>query len=157
MDSPPAQDSPKNILNALNNYCLQKIFRRLESPEDLLNIARTCTRFQENAKSGFGFGMISIGDYWFERERGAYLPMKHVIGFLSNFGHLIKELEWRASRNTKINIKVADAIARFCSRTLIELIIMHYHSKFPKQFGFKFLQRLTLVDASPKQFKAHSR
>lgn len=50
----PAEDSPNNILNALNNDCLREIFDRDEIDSmDLAAIANTCTRFNAIAKRAF--------------------------------------------------------------------------------------------------------
>lgn len=49
IDTPPAQDSPKNILNILNNDCLQAIFRKVDNMRDIYSVAHVCVRFQQNA------------------------------------------------------------------------------------------------------------
>lgn len=53
INGPPAQDSPKHILSALNDFCIQKILCSLETREDLMCAAESCTRFQKNAISCF--------------------------------------------------------------------------------------------------------
>lgn len=49
INTPPGQDSPKNILNILNNDCLQAIFRKLNGVRDIYSVAHVCTRFQQIA------------------------------------------------------------------------------------------------------------
>lgn len=51
---PPEQDSESNILNALNDDCLQEIFKLLKVT-DLTNVAGVCKRFNEQAKITFDF------------------------------------------------------------------------------------------------------
>lgn len=48
----PAQDAPQNIINALNNDCLQHIFDELDM-YDLYNVAHTCKHFNTIAKQSF--------------------------------------------------------------------------------------------------------
>lgn len=52
---PPPQDSPKHILNALNDKCIQQIFSYLISGGilDFFSAAEVCKKFQENAKACF--------------------------------------------------------------------------------------------------------
>lgn len=58
----PAQDSPKHILNALNDYCIQIILRKLTNPSDFVRAAETCYRFQANALECFpcDFGKLTF-------------------------------------------------------------------------------------------------
>lgn len=55
---PPAQDSPKNIINILDDDCLQAVLLKLEDVYDFFRAAEVCTRFQNNAKQCFPFKSI---------------------------------------------------------------------------------------------------
>ena len=49
---PPDQDSPTHILNALNDDCLQKVFKHLNA-NDLSSAAEVCVRFNQQVKCTF--------------------------------------------------------------------------------------------------------
>lgn len=52
LPTPPEPDSDSNILNALNDECLQEVFTYL-TEFDLANCAQTCARFKQQAKITF--------------------------------------------------------------------------------------------------------
>lgn len=60
-DDPPAQNSPRHILNALDDFCIQTIFRNLTKFLDFLNASDVCKRFRDNAKPCFPLMFKTIG------------------------------------------------------------------------------------------------
>lgn len=152
VDMPLAEDSQRNILDALDNYCIQAILSRLVTRKDWLNAAETCTRFQANARMCFPseLSQISIGICIDD------IPVHRLYSFLQIFGHMIEKIHWKA-RNGTADSKIFATIVRFCGRTLNELIIRDYNPKCLKRLHFKVLQKLTLDEASAGKFKYHSR
>lgn len=156
---PPAQNSEQHILNALDDFCLQKIFRCLETPVDILNVAETCTRFQDNAKQTFPlkFNEIHIGHGKCNRKnRCVYISSPHVRNFLAIFGHLTKCISWSASGDLIDDNQISEMIVQFCGETLKELSINNYSSTFPKEIQFSALEKLTLVNTAPGNLNVHS-
>lgn len=86
---PPKQDSPQHILNALNDDCLERVFKQFELP-DLSVAADVCVRFQNHAIDAFTSKYKHV------------IKMEHVSEFqshpgkfemmLRNFGSLIHTL-----------------------------------------------------------------
>lgn len=89
----PDSNSPCNIINCLNDFCLQLIFRELRIT-DFQNVANVCTRFQENARMCFPakFKTFFIDDYEFISDYG--LAVYRVKNFLRIFGDLIESILW---------------------------------------------------------------
>lgn len=159
LDMPPAQNSEQHILNALDDFCLQRIFRCLNTAADFLNVAETCTRFQDNAKQSFPlkFREICIGHGKYSgKDHSPYISSPNVRGFLTIFGHLTKSISWCASGDLINDDQISEMIVRFCGRTLEDLLINNYSSKFPEQMQFSALQKLTLVNAAPENLHVHS-
>lgn len=137
---PPLHDSPKNILNVLNDKCIQAILSRLTNVDDFLSAAKTCTRFQENAKQCYPpeFTEFSIDNEYIKWKHP--LPIKYAPSFLRIFGHLIQSLELKYSgfdqSEMENYIKVLNMIEQYCGRTLIDLVVngldirLNYFSKF---------------------------
>lgn len=98
-DIPPAQDSPKHILNILSDYCIQVILSKLDNILDFYNAAKVCTRFQMNAKSVcFPFKDILFdceGLKWTDDNEEKYpIPTQCVEEFFSIFGQVIKSIDY---------------------------------------------------------------
>lgn len=85
MDTPPAQDSPNHILNALSDYCIQLILRRLDDKEDFWSVAEVCKRFRANAISCYPteFRCITISADFPEegaiRKKCTFQQIEHTI------------------------------------------------------------------------------
>lgn len=90
--SAPDEESPLNILNSLNDHCLQQIFKQI-SIVDLSNVADVCTRFKQNAEQIFSlchekrFRFVSLT-----------LVKPQVFG---NFFHLIKSVYLNGSQTNR--------------------------------------------------------
>lgn len=153
----PDSESSRNILNILNDYCLQKVFRELKIM-DFQNVANVCTRFRENAKMclPIKFKTFYIDDYEYISDYG--LPIHRVKNFIRIFGHLLESILWNYPSAPKhyyetsqsnyfksLNLKVPDnddkrkadfdrlrenllsLIIEYCGKTLIEFKMAGYH------------------------------
>lgn len=115
---PPAQDSPKHILNALNDDCIQLILRQLKNVLDFLSAAETCVRLQENAKLIFRtqFKQIRIDDF---SRLSNTVTVDRVASFLNIFGHLITGIDFdRQAMGKKLGKNIQNMIAEYCGKTL---------------------------------------
>lgn len=153
----PEHDSPHHILNALNDDCIEAIFRQLTALEDLLNAAYTCRRFRELAKrirpmlksisidKGTGFSTM-----WFFHN----VDIEHYINivpadrapmFLRDFGHLTESLAWEPHRSQQFNDDMFELIVKFCSKTLSYLSLRNCNPKIDKTVRFDALQHIELI------------
>lgn len=107
---PPAHDSPNNILNALDDFCIQEILRRLKSV-DFFNASMTCKRFHENAK--MCFPIIFQPDTFIVIEKPTKVDDVQYI--LNMFGRSIKKLRWIASGDRRIDSKIFEVISNASS------------------------------------------
>lgn len=152
----PAVDSPENILNALNNDCVQEILRRLPI-KDFLNAAQTCKRFRKNAKECFPYKSFYIFSDYRQNEK-RLLPIHQVKDFLIIFGHLIKKIYWLDTSKWKSIFSgnnrndITDAIADYCGETLIELEIINQLIEFKKDTRFNSLEYLYLKNVTVRRF-----
>lgn len=147
IEKPPAHDSPKNILNVLNNDCLQEIFRRLKKMRDFLSVASVCTRFEENAKECFPseFKSIRIND---ASDTPRALPLECVPKFLMKFGSFIRSIEWSWTQDQEHDDETLNQIAAYCGKTLTELTVYGHKLNFNTQSQFEALEKLELYDAT---------
>lgn len=155
MDRPPAQDSTKNILNVLNDDCIEEIFRRIFCLEDFLNMADVCQRFQQNAKNCFRMQFKHVYLNHCHITGGDFVPSERVIPFLNTFGPFIHGLKLIIKPQTIINLKPDDifkSIVKFTSATLKELYIGCYNPDFA-QTQFSALEVLRLFWSIPKNFE----
>lgn len=158
----PAQDSPKHILNCLDDYIIQRIFFQLETQMDILNVAETCQRFRQNAKScvTLKFKCIIIGtlekcDRWTFLDLDIdkyYISLDRVNDFLSIFRYEIESIHFFATRERKVDEEVARTIGIFCGETLAHLQLYRFESTFPKQFAFSSLKTLKLFGCFANYF-----
>lgn len=158
---PPAQDSPKNILNILNDKCIQAIFNQLISNlEDFLNASEVCCRFQENAKvcySEMGEKRLMITS-----KRPSFLPpgsvsFDHIHSFLRIFGKFhesfylvsIRDEKYIFDENYTADQKPTDevlnSIADFCGSTLTKLSTHTGYIDFGTRSCFKVLEKLSIA------------
>lgn len=82
-EQPPDQDSPSNILNALNDNCLQRIFEYLPI-EYLCSVADTCKKFKVNVQQ--------ISQVHFDNYTPATDSLFCLESLLRNFGSKVKSL-----------------------------------------------------------------
>lgn len=98
----PAQDSPKNIVNALNDHCLCEIFRKTDHLADFDSIANVCKRFNQIAKllfpSKFHSRWIGLDDLVFNDGTSPFerITLTQFEKFLSNFGSFIVFFKFRS-------------------------------------------------------------
>ncbi|XP_031637709.1 uncharacterized protein LOC116350112 [Contarinia nasturtii] len=123
---PPDQDSPKHILNVLNDDCLFAFFERLHF-STLISVAKVCIRFNGIAKKAFSskykFGKINILDLEWNRQP----TLSQVKRFLNEFGSSITSLSLlkrSVGRYTRRGIKdtgiLLEMINKYC-KSLNEL------------------------------------
>lgn len=144
IDSPPAHDSPKNILNILVDDCIEQILRLVLSRDinDFFSAAATCKRFQETAKSFESeFRSIAIGT-------GSPILVNHVPMVLRHFGHLIESITWKPEGNSENNDKIFNLIGKYCGKTLRELTVHEYNPTVNEGNPFPALQTLILKNGS---------
>lgn len=151
---PPAHDSPKNILNILDDDCIEHILRQLTPSvrmEDLLNATETCIRFQETAKRlKSAFKSIVI-------ENTCGISTQRLPVLLENFNHLIEEIKWHTGwTGNEPNDEIFKLIVKYCGKTLRKLTIWSYNPTFNEQNRFQALEDLTLLNAQPKDFHLES-
>lgn len=117
----PAQDSPKHILNALNDDCIQEILRKLTDPIDFLSAAETCRDFQVNALQCYPRNFKELSLSLENKSVGRYtaFPLKHASNFLKNFGHLILYMELISD----FEDGTIDMISKICGETLFSMYI----------------------------------
>lgn len=151
VEIPPAQDSPKHILNVLNDDCIQAIFRRLDNVNDFLSAAETCIRFQENAQLSFRsqYKVIRIGriNINFESYKIKYIvAADRVEKFLSIFGYLITKLDARS---------LSPLIAHYCGPNLKTLRV-DSSANFNTRSPLQVLMDLNVDGANVYNFKYYS-
>lgn len=122
----PAQDSPKHILNAVNDDCIQEIFQNLTDPGDFLSAAETCYRFQANALDCYPSKFKELSLSLENKSIGRYtgLCLGHATNFSQIFGHLIKSIELICG----FDEDVLKTIAKNCGKTLTTLFIQYHDS-----------------------------
>lgn len=112
VQDPPAADSPKHILNILNNHCIQSIFERIDDIRDYHNAANVCTRFQANALKCFPTKLKVL-------EIDADMPSADALGILKLFGHLLQSVDWWESDIERLeDAEILNAITTYCAKTL---------------------------------------
>lgn len=102
LDMLPDQDSDLHILNALNNDCLLVVFKELEL-FDLLNVAETCVRFNQQAKEVFRTKYKHLDFQRFNHHL--------VCRLLNNFGSLLESMEFG-----DVNINMFNIIQQECKQ-----------------------------------------
>lgn len=137
---PPAQDSPQNIVNILNDDCLREIFTNLRLSEAVA-VACVCKRFNQIAKEVFQWKyttkQISIDSLMHELPQ-----LMQIECFLGIFGSLITSLKVEFYTNSAV-ITMIDV---YCT-SLVELemgFCEHLISSTSRLFSR--LTKLTLND-----------
>lgn len=154
MDIPPEQNSPKNILNALNNDCIREVFLRFQNLNDFMNAADVCCRFQQCALKSFRstFGTrTKMGNNHLCQERAESL--------LRTFGHLIQCMELNCTGDSNRDHEILRLLSNFGHNTLKELKIVHSerHSYYIPWIDelprFDSLEELELDGKLPNSFQ----
>lgn len=115
---PPDQDSPMNILNALNDDCLCEIFKKLHF-STLTSVAMVCTRFNRIAKEAFSSKYHSEWINIFDLDWNRQPRWSQIEDFLSEFGSEIRSLSTLKVLNEWF-IKIAEhffkLVHKYCKR-----------------------------------------
>lgn len=142
---PPAQDSLKNIVNILNDDCLQLILLKLDKVWDFWRAAEVCTRFQENAKICFPFKemIFFYSGECFVKSKNNYIHFNQAENFLKLFSHKIKSISCYLY-NGDNPVKSISLISKYCWETLIELKMMGtpFDQVYELEFPFEALEKL---------------
>lgn len=171
---PPAQCSPKHILNVLNDDCIKEVLRKLKNRRDFCHAANSCKRFQYVAQTWFSHKTLQIGEIYrkssicsgtsafiigrplcSEKDLNEFLSDLYT--YLSIFGKCIRSIEWfkinfPIEEERDINAEIFEMITRFCAKTLIRLdIIGSIQISITPQF--EVLERFELFYGSLATFK----
>lgn len=160
VEIPPAQDSPKHILNVLNDDCIQLVLRRLDNIRDIVSAAETCVWFQENVKLAFrtDFQKVRIGKLTNNEVDDKNTVSDRVNSFLNIFGHLITELHV----DRDIDDEIVKMIADYCGKTLKILKCSEKYRRhcpahnFKTRSRFQALEELEIRYMEVKNFKYYS-
>lgn len=155
MDVPPAQDSPKHILNVLNNDCIGEILRRLPTLKDFVIASEVCIRFRDSAQASFPPKHKDV-DINRRPLNSNYQSTERVPALLINFGHLIQSIDWKPSSDRHLNNQLFEMMGKYCGKTLKTLIITLNIVNFNKRTKFEALTRFELYKASTKNFRLNS-
>lgn len=128
LQPPSAQESPKHILNALNDHCLCEIFGHIEELADFNSIANVCTRFNKIAKLVFPAKIRSSSpprytyfEHFVSDNDGAlrfdWHKLAQIENFLCNFGSSIEALAFDTdyfsdTNATNLALKIIDAYCK---------------------------------------------
>lgn len=106
----PVEDSPQNIINALNDDCLLHIFTEL-SVRDLYTVANVCQRFESIAKHAFRIKYSQQGrSPMTDLYEGGIITLFQIELFLQTFGTEIRTFSVSKYKE-KLNI---DILLRMC-------------------------------------------
>lgn len=154
----PAEDSPNNILNKLNNDCIQMILRKLCNVQDYLNAAEVCTQFESNAIAAFPekFKKLCI-DYDLNDEvKEINLCLECAKRFISIFGSLLDGIAWNGEKNQENDNDFFNMIAHYCGNTLKKIMIEDINVDFNTQVPFSTLQNITIKDCKIINFPPYT-
>lgn len=108
---PPAEDSPRHILNILNNFCIQSIFEQIDDIEDYHNAANVCTLFQANAIKCFPAHLKR-----FEIDHS--MDASEIVSILRLFGHQMHTVKLYSMPRQADGNEILNAIVTHCGKTL---------------------------------------
>lgn len=155
IEIPAAQDSPKHILNALNDDCIQSIFRQIDNVRDFLSAAETCVRFQENAKLTYRtqYKKIRVGELHSHGDNSNIVKVNRLQSLLSIFGPLIAEIYF----DGEVHNETQNMIADYCGKTLTTFKILSSNVvDFNTRSPFTALAELEVIDANVRNFGCRS-
>ncbi|XP_031637929.1 uncharacterized protein LOC116350314 [Contarinia nasturtii] len=144
------EDIPSDILNILNDDCLQEIFRRLTNVRDFLSVAQVCTRFQENAQQCIPsqFKEISIRGGFFINS----IPTRLLTCFLQIFGGSVKSIRWHTTERNS-DTENMNILADHCGKSLLELTISDHNIDLDTRSDFEVLEKLEIETGLIKNFR----
>lgn len=171
MNIPPAQDSPKHILNMLDDDCICEILRRVKNIEDYLSMAEVCQRFQQCAKSCFRLNYdlnktennipqlnkkgIKLNLMATKKSCDDRVPLKRAKIFLNIFGSMVEALSFKSTLNRKRDDDLFTAISIYCGKSLKKIRIFDYNPNF-EHTHFEILEGILFQNSSPYNFKYYS-
>ncbi|XP_055297574.1 uncharacterized protein LOC129566062 [Sitodiplosis mosellana] len=156
VEMPPAQDSPKHILNALNDDCIQSIFRQMDCVRDFLSAAETCRGFQENAKLTFRtkYRKIRVGELYNKSDNTNTVTVNRLPSLLNIFGHLIVNIYFDGE---ELHNDIQNMIADHCGKTLRTFKICSSNVvNFNTRSPFQALAELEILDTNIRNFECTS-
>ncbi|XP_031634722.1 uncharacterized protein LOC116348011 [Contarinia nasturtii] len=144
-----AENSPYNILNMLNNDCIEEVFRRVKNVTDFLNMAQVCQRFQNCAKNCFRTQIRCIKI----NGKDSSVPLERVQELFDLFGPLMQSITFESTFDVEQDDYIFGLITNACGETLAELSIIDYNPNFGDQMPFKELKTLDMCRISPQNFR----
>lgn len=145
LERPPAQNSPRNILNSLNNDCIDEIYRKLSNVEDVLSAGIVCQKFQESAirclKSKFNYLEID--------EKNLDILKKEQYWKL--YAPLVSEISFTSTLDAELDRYVFNSIAKFCGDSLKSFRLNDCRSDFEK-LQFLGLECLSIASKDLERF-----
>lgn len=115
---------PENIIDILNDDCLQAILLKLKDLYDFYRAAKVCTRFQHNVKECFSFKKLRIANVFRpQRMKRNIVLFDDADTFLSIFGPKIKYIECDFRQRNSNHDNDINMITKYCGNTLVELHI----------------------------------
>lgn len=154
-NQPPAQDSPKHILNLLNDDCIQTIFGELTNLQDFLSVAETCTRFQSNAKRCFRvlFNKVYIDE---SSDTRFSITVSKLPSFLDIFGKSVTSIGWLCYKDRiSSDDDVLKMIAKHCV-SLKKFVIQGHDIDLSKCLKFNVLEEFEMTFGTIRNFNLHS-
>lgn len=125
-DIPPAQESPKHILNILCDDCIQAVLLKLDNIVDFFNAALVCTRFQENAQMCFPYKVIDYDpfDYYRFSKCNIYgISFRYADIFFNLFGRFVRSIYFGEGLQHSIVHEYLNLCQKYCGKTLTKLKI----------------------------------
>lgn len=127
----PGQNSPKNIMNILNDDCLKAILMKIEDVYDFGNAALVCKRLMQNAIECFTFRHLIFrykrNSHCSERQKDEVF-FDDADTFLSIFGHRIRSIRiydnYKHMYTDAMHKENINLVAQHCGKTLTELSLM---------------------------------
>lgn len=164
----PEHNSPRNMLNILNDHCIQEIFTHLKTRADFLNTAKVCRRFQKNVIKYYPTHLKCVK--FLNRYSENYMNEhpSHTSNYSAVFEHLIEAInlefnEYEDDNTTRLSnlMKTADfrSLNHFkwntenCPKTLVKLKISNANNLY-LDFNvticvqFQALEELCIVKAT---------
>lgn len=127
---PPAEDSPSNILNVLNDDCLIEIFERI-SLMDLDSMADACKKFRDLGKRiitvRLSKGETFICDFESENPENWSNILMRSHKFFLHYGPIIQSIDFRFQLS-KIENYDKHSLLFYKSATLVNLITYFHNS-----------------------------
>lgn len=139
---PSAQDSPKHILNLLNDHCLCEIFQNIDHLADFHSIANVCVRFNQIAKlvfpSKIRLRWINFDEWVFNNGTSFNrIILSQIENFLCNFGSSIVSLQFRPyyfQQTPNVENLALKMIAKYCKNLrCLDIKITYEHNEISNE------------------------